>query len=243
MAFIEKTNHFEDTFPSETFKVVNSSEGYSVQNVEATDACGLVQANTIFGDVYTPSNSYVCGLRTDGIDMDIKLGKYSSAIDGKMVILTNVTINTAAGQAPTIDASGETAEPTSAFAPENEFYMLQVAPFKMDGTHCAQTLMNAFSISDQSGCYLQSANYTFACDLTKATKDGECVSHSVSNGRIEIALTIVQTYLDKPDVSVDEENGWKITSPLTCENADASYPTWTCTLTKYLTTKVVPEFS
>jgi hypothetical protein len=82
------------------------------------------------------------------------------------------------------------------------------------------------------GCYLQTANYTASATITKATKDGVCIAHDVVEGRIEATVEIKQTGSASPSITAG--SGWKITSPLTCTNPDADYPTYSATLTKYI---------
>lgn len=59
-----------------------------------------------------------------------------------------------------------------------------------------------------------------------------CLAHDVSEGKIECAATITQTGSTTPTVTAG--TGWKITSPLACDNPDADYPSYSITLTKYL---------
>ena len=84
-----------------------------------------------------------------------------------------------------------------------------------------------------TGCYLQSANYTAGGTISRATKDGETVAFDVVDGKLEVQLTIQQTGSTKPTVTAGSD--WTITAPLTCSNPDADYPSWTCTLSRYLT--------
>lgn len=84
---------------------------------------------------------------------------------------------------------------------------------------------------------MQNANYTLQANIGKATVNGEPVASDVTEGMIEAQVTIMQTGDSTPTITMltgDVDYGWSITSPLACTNPDANYPTWTCTLTKYL---------
>lgn len=65
--------------------------------------------------------------------------------------------------------------------------------------------------------------------------DGEIVAHDIQNGRIEVSVTIVQTGSTAPTLAAG--TGWEIVSPLTVDNPDEDYPTWTATLRKNLTSE------
>ena len=85
---------------------------------------------------------------------------------------------------------------------------------------------------------MQQANYTAGGTISRATKDGETVSYDVTDGKLEVQITILQTSSTKPNtLSCGAE--WTITSPFTCSNPDADYPTWTATFSKYLTHEAV----
>lgn len=62
--------------------------------------------------------------------------------------------------------------------------------------------------------------------------NGEPVASDVTEGMITASVTITQTGSTEPTVAAGSD--WQITAPLACTNPDANYPTWACTLTKYL---------
>lgn len=98
--------------------------------------------------------------------------------------------------------------------------------------HHAQILWSAFTLGG-TGCYLQQANYTAGGTISRATKNGETVSYDVVDGQLTVNLTILQTDSTAPTVTAGSD--WEITAPLNCSNPDADYPSWTCTLSRYLT--------
>lgn len=83
-----------------------------------------------------------------------------------------------------------------------------------------------------TGCYLQQANYTAGGTISRATKNGETISFDVVDGKLEVQVTILQTGATAPTITAG--TNWTVTAPLTSSNPDADYPTWTCTLSRYL---------
>ena len=92
-------------------------------------------------------------------------------------------------------------------------------------------MWSAFTLAG-TGCYLQSASYTAGGTISRATKNGETVSYDVTDGQLTVNLTIIQTGSTAPTVTPGSD--WVMTSPLNCSNPDADYPSWTCTLSRYL---------
>lgn len=82
--------------------------------------------------------------------------------------------------------------------------------------------------------FLTDAKYDIQANIGKATVNGEPIASDVTEGAIVANVTFTQTLSVEPQVSADLSADWQITSPLACTNPDANYPTWTCTLTKYL---------
>lgn len=64
--------------------------------------------------------------------------------------------------------------------------------------------------------------------MTKATKDGTALAHDVSQGKIECQISITQTGATEPTVTPGE--AWYVSAPLTLDNPDSDYQTWSCTL-------------
>lgn len=224
MAFQSKTDYFG--LAGNGLICISDSDGRTASVAEAKDEAGTIVANTVYGEISNPSNSYVVKSTVASTATPIVLGSVHS-VDGKSYVLNSVSINTTAGGAPTVEASGEQVE-TSATAT----CTYSVPAYSLPVTHHAQTLLSAFALGSGDGCYLQAANYSCTATVTKATKDGDCLAHDVSEGKIEAQLTINQTRSTEPSLSAG--NGWVITSPLACDNPDSDYPSWSCTLTKYL---------
>jgi len=106
----------------------------------------------------------------------------------------------------------------------------EIPAFELSKKHHAQILMSALTFSGNA--HLTSASYTFSSNVSKAEKDGDCLAHDVTEGKIEVSVEFLQTGANPPTITAG--TGWVITSPLACSNPDADWPTWSATLTKYL---------
>lgn len=229
MAFIAKPDYFNlATSISSSLSLKSSSLNKSASVAEATDEKGDVVADTMFGERAAPSVVYEV---IADLDLsDITLGAITT-VDGKPYALTSVNFNTAPAGVPEVQCSGEQVE---SGATTSNSTTIEVPEITLKKWHDAQILGAAFALTG-TGCYLNGCNYSVKCDITFATVDGTIVAHDVQNGRIEVAVTIVQTGSTAPTVAAAAANGWEVTSPLTTDNPDEDYPTWTCTVTKYLT--------
>ncbi len=221
--FISKTDYF-GLADGTSLVCISNSDGKSASTAEAIGQDGSVVVYNVYGENISPSNEYRVKGTVTKADGDIKLGQVNT-VDGTCVCLNNITINTQAGSAPTFTASGEQVEVSSS---NNCEY--SIPAFTLSKKHHAQTLMSAFTLSGDA--HLNGANYTFSSNLTKAEKDGVCLAHDVTEGKIEIGLDIVQVGSTEPTISC--ASGWAITSPLASDNPDSDWPSWSCTLTKYL---------
>ena len=108
MSFIAKTDYFG--LSSGSLVVSDSSDGKSAQNVTALKADGSIGANTVFGELLAPSNTYkVAG----EVSANVVLGNVTT-VDNHKIMLGNVSIGTSAGGEPTFTASGEEVEANAA---------------------------------------------------------------------------------------------------------------------------------
>ena len=241
--FIEKIDYFG--LAGTSLAVTSDTSGYSAETIEPTDDKGsyIGDAAMTYGGKLSPSNDYA--LKAKWSPENFALGSIrtvrlatpaSSGIEAKekdwSICLTNVTVNTSAGSAPTVNASGESVEDGAVAT-----CTYPATGFVLPTTHHAHILMDAFTVTGD-GCYLKSANYTMSCSMSSATKNGDVLAHDVTEGAVECQIEILQTKDANPTVQtppvVTPGEGWVITSPLTRTNSDASYPTWSCTLKKYL---------
>ena len=191
---------------------------------------GEVPAHEVLETVRTPSNEYeMLAAWARGAETTpdpVQLGGVNAA-DSKTFVLTNLTINTQAGSAPAISAQCAQVKTGAA-----EGDVFNIPAFSVAFKHTAQILWSAFTLGG-TGCHLTTANYAASVTLSRGTVNGGTVSHDVVNGRIVATLTITQTGDTAP--SLMPGTGWDVTAPLTKTKGDAQYPTWTATLTKYLT--------
>ena len=224
MSFQAKTDYFG--LAGNGLVCTSDADNATQSVVEATDEAGTVIAHEVFGETESPTNNYVVKSTVSNTTTPITLGSVHE-VEGKSYVLTNFAINTSAGGIPSVTASGEEVELS---ASENCTYPL--GEYSISPRHHALTLFDAFALSG-SGCYVNSANYSASATCTKATKNGSCLAHDVTNGRIECQLNITSTNGTEPTLSCG--TGWYVSGALTRTNDDSSYPVFAATLTKYLT--------
>lgn len=224
MSFIAKKDWFGlATASGGALVVSDSADGKSAQNVTALKEDGSVGANTVFAQLVSPSNTYKL---SGTVGMSAVIGGTLSSDQGE-VMLGQVSINTAAGGEPTVQASGQQVETNA--STNTCTYTVSVSG--LTPKRHAQILFSAFTVGG-TGCFLTNANYEIQANIGIATVNGEPVASDVTEGMITASVTITQTGSTEPTVTAGSD--WQITSPLACTNPDANYPTWTCTLTKYL---------
>lgn len=227
MAFKTKTDPFGIVGSLTTIACKATADGNSASVAEARDENGTIVAQEVFGENMAPSADYAIKGTFAPSAGDIKLGAVTT-YKTKRVALTNLTINTSAGGEPTVSASGEQVEESTAGTCPA---LYSIPAFSLGPCHHAKILFSAFTLSG-TGCHLQSANYTASCENGKATVEGAVVAHGVFGAKIECQVEIIQTGTTEPTLAPG--TGWKITSPLAETNPDAEYPTFSATLTKLL---------
>jgi len=200
----------------------SSTENRTAQTAEAKDARGDFIAREVFGESATPSSEYV--LATD-LSKAITLGTVTTVGSDK-VVLKSFSIKTAAGQAPTVSANGETIQAAGTVSST-----IAAGTITCSVRHKAQILDGAFTLSGD-GCSLNACDYTAECELTKATVEGEIKAHDVSGGRATVTATIVQSGATAPTITAGTD--WDMTTPKSVTSPDGDYETWTVTLTKSL---------
>ena len=225
MSFLAKVDKFG--LASASLEILTSDEGRAASVAEASNADGDIIAAEVYGEIESPSCTYA--VKADST-ADIELGGVTTVGTGtaaKYYALTSVTIGTSAGSPPTVSASGEevpSATPSSTYTVEDGLTVSKLA--------IAQIYGGSFTLGG-TGCHVTDCNATISCDFSAATKDGARLAWDISNGRIVVSVTINQTGSTAPTLTAG--SGWEITSPLTQSNPDSNFPTWTATLTKYLT--------
>jgi hypothetical protein len=210
---------------------VSTSEGKSASVVEAQGQDGSIVASEVFGETSAPTVDYQLkkALETT-IENAIKLGKVTK-LDNNSFVLSSFSITTGAGAVPTVSAGGEQVAGDS-----ETLCTFDLPPFKLETKHHAQILFGAFELTG-AGCHLTGANYNASCTVSKAMKEGACLAFDVVGGKIECQIT-VKACGDLDPVLVPGE-GWKVTAPLTESNPDSEYPTYSGTLTRYLSKSTI----
>ena len=227
MAFATKTDPFGIVGSAGILECVSVTDNKTASVAEAHDENGSFVAHEVFGEQIAPSAEYK--VKKSGDIEGVTLGAVTT-YDNKRVVLTNFQVNTSAGGETTVSASGEQVEASSDGTCPAQF---ELPDIPVGVCHHAHNLIDDLTIGG-TGCYLQSANYTFACSLGKATKDGTCIAHGVYEAYAEAQIEIIQTGSSAPTLTLENGSDWFISSPLSQTNPDADYPTWSATLRKHL---------
>lgn len=182
MSFQSKTDFFGLSTSVTGLVITESNENKTATTAEGHNEKGDVVAFEVFGDTMSPSCTYL-------LEDDVALGsvKCGEPIAGtgdystKKFTLANLSINTSAGQPPSISASGEEIPSNSTHS--DCTYTFPASTLKL--CHHAQILWGAFTLAG-TGCYLQQANYTAGGTISRATKNGETLSYDVTDGKLEV---------------------------------------------------------
>ena len=226
--FIEKNDYFG--LADGTMLVCSSSEdGRSNEVASATGQDGTIVAHNVYGEKIAPSNEYVMKAVTfSKNEGELAIGQIHKLEDNQTCIcLGSLSIGTSAGSAPTISASGEQVEDDS-----SDNCVFKIPAFSLTKKHHAQILFNAFSFTG-TGIHLKSASYDITASITKGVKEGKCLTHDVVEGKIACSVEFLSVSGNKPTLTPGD--GWEVTSVPSSSNPDADWPTWSATLTKYLT--------
>lgn len=143
--------------------------------------------------------------------------------------LGEVTITTAAGSAPTITASGSQVESGVA----KSACTAKTPSVTVSRLHHAQNF-GAFGLQAGFGAHLTQCTFTAQCTVSTADKDGTPLAHDIVDGRCTVTGTIQCSTSPYTLPVITPTNGWEITAPLSETNPDGDFPTYTFTLTNYL---------
>lgn len=230
--FIEKTDYF-GLGDGTMLVCTTADEGKSVSLAEVHNSDGSFIEHNVYGETRSPSNNYVMKATTfEKAAGDIKLGAITNVeVDTNIsasICLGTLNINTQAGSAPSFDASGEQVEDG---AEAECTYSLPA--ITLPKQHHAFILLSCLSSENYgNGIYLQSAGYSFSSSISKATKDGVCLTHDVTEGKIEASLQFVSTTGVEPTIAPGTD--WFVSTVPSISNPDSDWPTYSVTLTKYL---------
>ena len=203
----------------------SSSDGKTSGVAEAPDEYGDTAAHDVYGETLAPSTEYAV---TDEVDLsDIELGSIHTLGEGtgaKKLMLTQVQINTQAGNPPTVTISGVEVEGD---ATAKRTYAL------------AGTLTPRSKAQDVCGAFTASANFTqintnAAVDPHVQTVGGVPVASDASHGRIEVQATMTDP-TGNGAITAASAGGFTVTAAPAETDPDANYVTRAATATKYLT--------
>ena len=207
--------------------IQSTTGGETATNVEAIGQDGSIVANSVIGQLANPSCEIQLLATLTKTAGAWKIGGVSTC-ESKKFALEKITISTNAGSAPQISVSGKQVH---ADASTGCYY--PVPAFELTTKHHAQILFSAFSLAANDGNHLTSASYNIGGTVSVVTIDGDPIGFDVVQGKIEVSVSIKQCGGTTPTLTPG--TGFEVTSPLASSNPDADYPTWTATLTKYLT--------
>lgn len=227
MAFVTKKDYC-GLARTGVLDVAGDTQGATSSDVTATDDLGDVVAVTVVSGGEAPTNDY--DLKADcaftGTNA-IKIGTVKTVGTAKYM-LTGVSINLAAGALPTISASASDVESSA-----DGSTVVVVPDFTVSKIHKAALLFDEATVGG-TGCNVIACSYTIGGNAQIDRDEmGAPIASGVNGYSISNSVTIQQTGSAVPTVTPEE--GWHA-GALTQVNPKAQYPTWSVTLTKYLTT-------
>lgn len=207
--------------------LVATSENKSESIAEAQGENGFVVATQTYGVRSAPACDYVI---TSNVELSgIVLGSVT-AISSDNFCLGEITITTGAGQVPTLAASGSQVESGTVHGG----CTCTMPTINVSKLHHAQKF-GAFGINTGFGAHLTQCTFTAQCTVSTADKDGTPLAHDIVDGRCTVTGTIQCSTSPYTLPVIIPETGWELTSPLSETNPDGDFPTYTFTLTRYLT--------
>jgi hypothetical protein len=204
--------------------VKDHSRNGSNQSVKAGNQKGDTVAYNVFGTREAPVVNYE--LSADLTDFAIVLGTVNT-VDTAPYLVKQVDFKTAAATPVGMSATTEKLQ-----AGATASSTIDMGTISLTKLHKAQFIADSLTLGG-TGASLQSNDISFKCNPTFATVEGAIKSHDISGGEVTQSLTILQTGSAKPTVTAGTD--WDITDELKeVSNPDSNYPTWTCTLSKFV---------
>lgn len=198
----------------------SSQDGATSSLAEAPNSNGDTAYFDVYGEVIAPSTEYAV---TGEVDLsNIVLGSVHTVGD-KKVRLVSVTINTAAGQVPTVTISGEQVESTATAG----------TTYALTGTLTPRCkAQDVFGALAENTAYTQ-INSTASIDSHIATVGGDPVASCYCHGKIEVNATLTDG-AGTQNIEAAQSGGFAITTVESTTAPDAAYITRTAVLTKFL---------
>ena len=198
----------------------SSSDGKTSQMAEAANEYGDTAAHDEYGELLAPSTEYVV---TGVVDLSaFALGSIGTWNTHK-IMLTQVQVNTQAGQPPTVTFSG--VEVDSCATKKRYYPMSGMVSLRSK----AQDIVGAFTAS---AAFTQ-INTTFSVDPHVQTVAGAPVAADCSHGRVEVQATMTDP-TGAATITAASGSGYAITAATAESNPDAGYQTKTATATKFI---------
>jgi hypothetical protein len=207
-------------------EIKSSSMNRSGQYLEKAGQSGAIAATKAYGIVDAPSCEYVVKAENAFAAGAIKLGAVTT-IDNKRYALARFTYSNGADQEPTFSGTAQEIESTT----DGTTRTFDCPAFSISPDESAEMLMSAATLSG-SGCELTKCTLTCSANVKNHTKNGTPVASDVTMGKATVEVEILQTSTTAPTLAAG--TGWDISSPLTCDDPDADFPTWKATLSKPL---------
>ena len=206
-----------------SWKPVSLTANKSHSVAECKNSFGDIVARDVYGETVAPSVDYELVAAVTSLPA---LGTVVS-YDSKKIAISSITIRTSMGAAPTATVSGTRVEDG---ASTGRTYALPT--LAISTRHRAQDITSEHATEPST---LSEATFTFTCDVTTASADGEIVSSDVSNGRYEASFTNTLSSATA-SVTLPSVSGTKVlSSPETKTFARDGYITTAYTATDSLT--------
>jgi hypothetical protein len=196
----------------------------SNQSVKAVNQKGDTIAYNVFGTREAPVVNYE--LTADLTDFAIVLGTVNT-VDTAPYLVKQVDFKTAAATPVGMSATTEKLQ-----AGATASSTIDMGTISLTKLHKAQFIADSFTLGG-TGCSLQANDISFKGNATFGEVASAIKSHDMSGGEITQSITIQQTGATLPTVTAG--SGWEILDVLKeTANPEADYPTWTCTLHKFV---------
>lgn len=225
MAFKTKTDYYNLAITNKLI-LTDTAEGKTSQTATAQGEDGFIVAEEVFGTYEAPSENLTIVADLAAGDLSPVLGKVNT-VGTKKYVLSGFSITTGAGQQPTVSASGREVN-----AAATDGCKCTVAVPAVTRLHHAQTF-GAFTLSG-TGAHLTQCTFQAQGQINVATKDGEVINFDFTGANITVTGTVQVSDSGYGEPTISPATGYKLTSPLSCTNPDADFPSYTFTLTKNL---------
>lgn len=231
MAFITKKDYcgFARTG---VLECSSETDGASASDVTSPDENGDVAAYTNVSGGKSPSNSYDIKADVQFSGANVLNLCQVTTVDGAKFMGTSVNFGTTAGAAATFSAGATDVESTAVTG-----VVYQLPAFTLPKTHRAAFLFSEATLAGDANLYSTSYSGTVDPGVDR-DEMGVPYASSPSNGVLTCQVTVNQTGATEPTLT--PATGWHVSTPLARANNKGAYPSWTATLTYYLT-RVEPE--